>query len=69
MKKILIVTYGGGHVNIINQILLKCKSINFYEVSIITLTSAKNKIINKNYKTYNLADFKEVFSQKENQNT
>lgn len=66
MKKILIVTYGGGHVNIINQILLKSKSIKSFEIHIITLTSAKNKIFNQDYKIYNLIDFKEIFSSQEN---
>ena len=46
-KKIFFVTYGGGHVNIIDLVVEKLLKNNNIEVKILALTTAYNSIIDK----------------------
>lgn len=65
-KSILIICYGGGHVNIINEVLMNSNVINSLDINIITLTSAKNRINNQsNYNVKNLIDYRNLFSKDE----
>ena len=46
-KKIFFVTYGGGHVDIIDLVVEELIKYNNIEVKILALTTAYNTIINK----------------------
>lgn len=56
-KKILLITYGGGHVKIIEKLYEKLKKNETYEVTILAFTSAKNYLEDKKIKVKSLYDY------------
>ena len=61
MKKILVVTYGGGHVEAMIPLIKRLKKNSNFELDIIGLTTAKQKLINNGIKCKGA---KELFSSK-----
>ena len=57
-KKILFVSYGGGHINIILPIFKKCKK-NGFNADLIALTGAKLVTESQNIKSLGFKDFVE----------
>ena len=57
-KKILFVSYGGGHINIILPIYKKCKE-NGFNADLIALTGAKLVTESQNIKSFGFIDFVE----------
>ena len=57
-KKILFVSYGGGHINIILPIYKKCKK-NGFHADLIALTGAKLVTESQNIKSLGFKDFVE----------
>ena len=62
MKKICVVTYGGGHVTAMIPLLKRLKNNSNFELDIIGLTTAKKKLINNGI---NCKGAKEIFSSKD----
>jgi len=56
MKKILLVSYGGGHINMLLPIAYRLRELN-YEVMFFALTTAIDKLKQTDFKYYTYKDF------------
>jgi hypothetical protein len=62
-KKILFVSYGGGHIELIKTIIDNAIDFEKYEVDLLALTVAYDKIENSKINKYRISDFAYLFNE------
>lgn len=62
MKKVLFVTYGGGHVNVLVPIMHKIKNGREFKCDVIALTTAPQGLKKENINFYQMKDFADLQS-------
>jgi hypothetical protein len=62
-KKILFVSYGGGHIEIVKSIIEDCIDFDKYDVELLALTVSYDVIRNPKVRKYRISDFEFLFKE------
>ena len=62
-KKILFISYGGGHIELIKAVIDNCIDFNKYDIELLALTVAYDTFQNSKIQKYRISDFEFLFQE------